>query len=398
MELFSVGSLKVLVKKKRDWPIVSGVLFFPSGASADRVEGLSLLSLRVLTKSRPEGFKEEFFEIQEKLGASFSGDSSYDYSLVKFQSVKEGFGEYLWLLLRLISSPSLEERAFSVERDSLIAAIRSKRESPFTLAFEEVMRKTYAGTPYARSIYGTEESVSSITLKDVKEWCSSLIFEDSVLSICGDIEPEDVYSVISQFELSFSPFRSGSFDGSMRESGEVVIKRKGSAQSFIMVALQAPSVAKESYPIYKLLNTILGEGIGSVLFQELREKRGFAYSTGSIFPTRLATSRLLAYIGTSPDKEEEVKRSLHALLDSLPDFITEETVSRAKSYFRGTYNLERELAIKRAWFGGFWEILKKGYKYDDRFVEEALSTTREQLLGAAEELSKSPRFTVVVNG
>ena len=390
------NGLKVLIKHEEGYPVIAGSLFFPLGCSKDRVGGITLLTLRTAFKGSLNYSPLEFSRIQESTGSPFVPDVSCDYSLVKFQLVSEGRERYFKLLAETLEKPGFREESFQVEKSSLIASIRSKRESSFALAYEEVMKRTYSGHPYSKLPYGTVESVSSLGLDDLKVWFSeNFIPEGSILSLCGELK--GIEKVLVEFEdFETKPIKLNYFDCQMAESSESVIKREGSQQSFILVALNAPSVEGEDYPTYKLLNTILGEGIGSLLFQELREKRGYAYSTGSLFLTRKSSGRLLVYIGTSPDKEEEVKRELHFLLDNLPEFITDERIRRAKEYFKGSYLLDHELRSKRAWYNGFWEVLGKGYGYDREFVERVLSADREELLRAASELSKSPRFTVVV--
>jgi len=390
------NGIKLFLKPQREWPVVAGSLFFPVGCAEDETEGITLLTLRTAFKGSLRRSPEEFAKLQEGMGSPFVPDISCDYSFVKFQAVSESFMDYLSLLKEVIESPNFREESFQVEKASLLASIRSKKESPFALAYEEVMRVSYAGTPYSKLPYGTLESVGSLELSHLEGWFSEkFIPRGSILSLCGDLKNLDEVAELFE-EIETREVSKTSFTSEIKKSSERAIKREGSEQSFVMVALNAPSVKESPYPAYKLLNALLGEGIGSLLFQELREKRGYAYSTGSIFPSRLNSARLLAYIGTSPHKEEEVKGELFKILKNLPDFITPERVKRAKEYFRGTYLLDHELRAKKAWYYGFWEALGKGYSYDGLFVEEVLSVEREELLKVAQELSNSPSLTVVV--
>jgi len=397
MEILTLDNgLKVLLNHQGGYPVIAGSFFFPLGSSADSREGITLLTLRTAFKGSLKYPPEEFSRMQESSGSPFVPDVSCDYSLVKFQLVSERSEDYFKLLLDTLTGPGFREGSFQVERASLLASIRSKKESSFALAYEEVMRKTYPGHPYSKLPYGTIKSVSSLELEDLKSWFSdNFLPVGSVLSLCGHLE--GIERVVEEFgRLKTVPAVTELPPCPITRTDEVVVRREGSEQSFILVALNASSVYEKSYPACKLLNTLLGEGIGSVLFQELREKRGYAYSTGSLFPTRKSSGRILAYIGTSPQKEGDVKRELHKILKNLPDFITPERVKRAKEYFRGSYLLDHELRSKRAWYCGFWEALGKGWSYDEEFVEKVLSTTRGELLEVAMELCESPRFTVVV--
>lgn len=73
-----------------------------------------------------------------------------------------------------------------------------------------------------------------------------------------------------------------------------------------MIAYNAPTVKDKDYIPFRVLNSILGSGFTSRLFQELREKRGLAYAVGSFFPARINIGTVVAYIGTDPKKDRRV--------------------------------------------------------------------------------------------
>jgi len=396
MEVVSLDNgLKVLIKEEEGFPIVAGTFFFPSGSSFDVKEGITLLTLRTAFKGSLKRSEEEFASILERLGSPFSVEVSPDFSLLNFQLISDYSKEYFNLLREVFENPFFKEGSFKVERDFLKASVRSRKENPFLLAYEAVMKETYKGTPYSKAPYGTVNSLSSITLNESLVWYSSKFLpKGTVLSLCGDVKCiDDFLSWLSSLELKeIEPLE---FEAPFKE-GEKVIKREGSSQVSILLALRAPSVKSPSFTVYKLLNTLLGEGIGSLLFQEMREKRGYAYSTGSLYSTYLNESRLLVYIETSPEKEALVREDLFSLISELPNFITLERVKRAKEYLRGVYLLDHELRSKRAWYYGFWEFMGKGISYDNGFIEEVMTVSVDELKTAACEVSKSPKFLVVV--
>ncbi len=399
MEVFQLSNgVKVVLKTEKEPEIVSGHLFFPIGNSSEPKgkEGVTLLTLKTAVKRSLKRTPDEFYRIQEEIGAPFVSDVSLDYSLIRFQSTSKDFLNYGELLLETLLNPGFTEESFSVEKEALLASIRSKKESPFTLAYEKMMELTYSQTSYQNLPYGSEETVSSLDLKTCKGWYGRfLIPKGSVLSLCGDLQ--NVEKFLSDVEKVESyEFKREKFEKRITESKTEFVRREGSAQTFILIALNAPSIKSDSYVKYKLLNTILGEGIGSVLFQEFREKRGFAYSTGSIYPSRLNTGRILIYIGTSPDKRNLVRRELRSILKKLPNFINSDSLNRAKEYFKGTYLLDHETRSKKSWYLGFWEILEKGYKFDSEFLRKVKEIKLSEVKNIAEIVSDQPIHEVVV--
>jgi len=398
MELIKLSNgIKAIVEPLPGIEIVAGSFFFPLGSSLDPEgkEGITLLTLKTGLKRSSLQPSQAFYGKLEELGTSFVPEVSSDYSVLRFQSLSREFGNYGKLLIETLLNPSFDEKEFTIEKNNLLAAIRAKQESPFTLAYEKLMETTYEGTPYSKMPYGREESVREIELQECKNWYGNFIPEDSVLSLCGEVK--EIESFLSSIEkLPTKKVKKLKFESEVKEERSETVIRKGSVQSFIAVCFGAPSVSSENYLKYKLVNTVLGEGIGSILFQELREKEGLAYSTGSIFPTRFNSGRIILYVGTSPEKESRAREKLRQILKNLPNFITENRVNRAKEYFKGSYLLDRETRSRRAWYLGFWEISERGYKFDRRILEEIDKISTSSLAETAAEIARKSIHEVVV--
>ncbi|TCK03916.1 M16 family metallopeptidase [Phorcysia thermohydrogeniphila] len=397
MELIKLrNGIKVLLNPVDGFEIVACNVFIPRGSSFDRKPGITTLSFKTAFKRSSLRSPLEFSKLQERFGTPFVPEVSVDYSLVRFQVVPEGVVEFFRLFKEVVENPDFSAESFKVEKESLLAAIRSKIENSFSLAYEKIVKMTYCGTSYENMPYGSEESVSSTSLEEAESWFRGSIFpEGTVFSICGKLHSlEEILPLLEGLETFPGDLKRPTTG--IRETKKEVVKRKGSAQSFLMVAVEAPAVNEGGYVEFRLLNTLIGEGIGSVLFQELREKRGFAYSTGSIYPTRLGKSRLFLYIGTSPEKEKDVEKALLELLRNLPDFVTPESVSRAKRYLRGGFELDHETRSKKSWYAGFWEVMGKGYSYDSSFIEMIEGISVERLREIAEDVALRPFHEVVV--
>jgi predicted Zn-dependent peptidase len=395
---FEVNGLKVLFKPEEGLEILAGASFFPVGSACERGKwrGATLLSLKSGFKKSALRPLTQFSRLQESMGTGFVPDASSDHSFLRFQAVSDRFLPYFELFVETALNPNFEPDSFSVEKEALLAAIEAKRESAFALGYERFVEITYGGTPYANLPYGTEATVRALTAEDCSSWFKENFFpEGSVFVFVGKFkEFEKVLPLLKELPTRRLPLPT--FSAPLREVKREEVFRKGSAQSLIMVGFEAPSVNDPEYPAYKLLNALVGEGVGSLLFQELREKRGFAYAVGSIYPSRKFTGRLLAYVGTSPHKEKEAEEALLRLFRELPDFVTPERVERAKRYFKGTYLLDHESRGKRAWYLGFWESLGKGYGYDAALLEEIEMVSVEELVRVAEKVSQSPYHEVVV--
>ncbi|WP_163328110.1 M16 family metallopeptidase [Desulfurobacterium thermolithotrophum] len=400
MKLFKLrNGLKVIFQEVNNLDILACTIFLPGGASIeDKLKaGITVLSLKTAFKRTLKRSSLEFAKIQEQFGTPFIPDVSSDYSFIKFQIITEGLEKYIKLFQEVIEEPGFTEESFKVEKESLLAAIRSRKENSFSLAYEKMISLTYNGTPYEKLPYGEELTVKPLTLEDIRNQFKKVVVpEGTVFSFCGKIK--DAEGILKLLEkIKTKKLRElQHFSKRIENIEEVEVKRKGSSQVFIILAVNAPSISEKDFLSYKLFNTLLGEGIGSLLFQELRERKGFAYSTGSIFPIRKNSGRLFFYIGTSPEKEKEVKRALISLKENLPNLITKEALNRAKQFFRGNFELDHETRMKKAWYSGLWEILGKSSSFDSQILDLVEEVSFSNLLDVAEKISFEPYHMVVV--
>ncbi|GAB6076162.1 M16 family metallopeptidase [Desulfurobacterium crinifex] len=393
------NGLKVILNHVDGLDILACAVFLPGGSSVEpgSKTGITVLSLKTAFKRSLKRSSLEFAKVQEQLGTPFVSDVSNDYSFIKFQIVPDGLKEYMELLQEVIEEPGFTEESFSVEKETLLAAIRSRKENPFSLAYEKLMALTYSGTPYEKLPYGSESTVKPLTLEDAGSWFKDVVLpQNTLFSFCGELKhQEKVLDLLNELRTK-EVKQSFPFVEEIEDTEELEVKRKGSSQVFIMVCVNAPSVFQEEFIDYKLFNTLLGEGIGSLLFQELREKRGFAYSTGSFFPSRRSSGRLFFYIGTSPEKEKEVRKALLELKERLPEFVTEENVRRAKQFFRGNFELDHETRMKKAWYLGVWEILGRGTSFDKEILDLVGNIPLSRLKEVAERIASEPYHMVVI--
>ncbi len=398
MERARLGNgITVLFQPIDGLDILSCNVFLPLGSSSDKVPGITSLSLRTGIKRSRKRNELSFYTRLERWGTPFVSDTSTDYSVVRFQTLPEGAREVLELLLETLELPDFGGESFSVEKEAQLAAIRSRKESAFSLALREILRRTYGNTPYAYLPNGEEETVLRITLEDAKAWFGNNVLpRGTVFSFAGKGNFERLIGLLEKAETK--EIERVAFQTPKIKEGYSEVRRKGSSQTLITITFEAPPLTDERYSLFRVVNTFLGEGIGSVMFQELREKRGYAYSAGSVYSARQKGGRLILYIGTSPEKEMRVIDDLKALKEKLPDFATREAINRAKRYLIGNYTMEHETRDKRSWYSGFWELAGKGYRYDSGFIDEVEKVGLKEVKSALEEISGSPHYTVVVKG
>ena len=138
-----------------------------------------------------------------------------------------------------------------------------------------------------------------------------------------------------------------------------------------MLGYIVPGVQDREYVVIKVINTLLGTGMNSRFFTNLRDKQGLAYEIGSFYPTRKNASRFVVYAGLDVRNLGIIKEKILDEIKRLrEDSLEMKELERAKNYLKGTFLLEHQTNKKQAWYLGWFELLGIGYIYDRNYLRQ----------------------------
>lgn len=382
--------------------IIASRIFIRVGSQWEPREkaGLSHLLSAVITKGTEELSSIEIAERVESLGAQLSADASTDYFLVSLKTVSTDWPEMLQLAGQMLRSPTFPQEEVELERYLTLQDIRSQKEQPFNIAFDQLRQAMYQDHPYATSILGTEATVSELTRADVETYHQTYFRPDNiVISIAGRITPEEAVNQVKQvfgdWQPPETPVTTLSLP-SLLPQPRYVMTPQETQQSIVMLGYLTPSVLDSDYAALKLLNTYLGNGLSSRLFVELREKRGLAYDVSAFYPTRQSVSTFVVYMGTAPDNTETAMLGLRTEVERLYlEPLTEEELQTAKNKLLGQYALGKQTNAQLAQVYGWYETLDLGIDFDTRFQQEVTDVSPEMAQAAAQRYFMEPYVSLV---
>lgn len=382
-------------------PVSACHLFIPAGASheSDQRSGIGTLMWALITKGTQKRNSRKFAEDVEAIGASVSAGVTHDYSEISCHAIADYLPRALEMTAEALFQPVFAEEEVTKERTALLAAIRSKKESIFTVANEELNRWLYGSHAYARPSSGHEKSVGGLRRQHLADWHRAITTPTgSVMSIAAAQPASEIFPLI---ERLFGPkaWKRGTPRGLARlgktpaaVSARHIILKKRFEQAYLLVGFPAPSVTARDYMPLKVLNAVLGGGMSARLFQDLREQQGLAYDVGSFFPTKLLGSAFVAYMGLQHDK---IGRATTGIMDAFKKVtstaVPRKEVEQTKAYLKGTFILDHQTNSQRAHYAGWWELLGLGYKYDAVYLSKLSKVTSAQVQAAARKvMGKKP--------
>ncbi|MFB6355463.1 MAG: M16 family metallopeptidase [bacterium] len=380
-------------------PIVAIRIFLPGGSASESASqhGIAELTADLLTTQTKERDMYEFGRFVEDHGLKISGSAGHDYTLFSFTCTSDYREELLQLLNEIFMSPGFSEQAFERLKEQQLSKIKQRNDKAFDTAMNEAMKALYGDHPYNHDNDGSLDTVESLGIDDIRSYYeNNYTTQKGIVSAVGDIQREEL---ISGFDNLVLPAEEPSLAPPVTESGaQRNYVEMDVDQPTHMLAYPAGKIADPSYPSTKVLNGLLGGGMSSILFNEIREKRSMGYQVGCSFPSRREDSAFLIYLGGGKEDGTEFRNILdeiiHEIAESGPE---KKALRRAREYIKGNFLLNHETHGKSAWYRGFYEILGRGADFDDEYPELVDRVDSEQVQSACSEIlvNQAPSFVTV---
>ncbi|MCX7594896.1 MAG: insulinase family protein [Fischerella sp.] len=371
------NGIVLLLSENPTVDIIAARIFIRAGSCYESREqaGLAHLLSAVLTKGCDGLSSLEIAERIDSVGASLSADVATDYFLLSLKTVTSDFAEILALAGQILRSPTFPEAEVELERRIALQDIRSQKEHPFSIAFDQLRQIVYQDHPYATSALGDESTMSRITRTDLQRFHQTYFRPDNlVISIAGRIAPDTAVEIVEKVFGDWqapvdSPPPALNLPN-LTVQPQIAIAPQQTQQSIVMLGYVGAAVHSTDYAALKLLSTYLGNGLSSRLFVELREKRGLAYEVSAFYPTRLFPATFVVYMGTAPENTQIALKGLQKEVDLLSTSpLAEVALQAAKNKILGQYALGKQTNGQLAQLYGWYEILGLGIEFDQEFQE-----------------------------
>jgi len=395
------NGITLILNEERVFPIIAITVFFKTGSlyETEKNNGITNLTFELLLKGTKNFNSDKFAEEIESIGALIDVDTTSDYTTVSLVCIKKYINKALELLVDAIKNPSFSEDEIDKQKKVIISNIESRDDNVFEFALKNFKELMYEGHPYRFDSLGEVTSILNIKRQDIVDYYKKCLSADKiVISVSGDFLKEDIIILKKKFEdINFSNDNTSLNINDIKLNSnkeKVIIKEK--KQSIILLGFLAPSILDKDYTAFKVLNAIMGSGMSSKLFNNLREKEGLAYEIGSFFPSRINKSSFVFYAGTSKENIDKVKEGiLNEIKKGIE--ITEDDLQKAKNYIIGNFYLDHQTNIRKSWYYGWYELLGKGYEYDKEYIEDVKKVRVSDINRIINEYFKNYALLVVEN-
>ena len=334
----------------------------------------------------------------EGVGGIINGGTDKELTVYWCKVARPHFQLALDVLADMLLHSRIEENDIEKERRIIIEEISMSRDEPNQLVGMMLDELLWPDHPLGRDVAGTKQSVSKMTRKQMLDYIASEYSPgNTVISIAGDIQQDEVVTEINKIlnkwdnkktRLNYLPYLE-------LKNPRLKVERRETEQTHLCLALPGLSLQHPKRFTLDLMNVILGEGMSSRLFLEVRDKLGLAYNIHSYLDHFQDSGALTVYAGVEPKNLEIGITAILEQLTLLKEKISVEELTKAKELSKGRLLLRMEDSRSVAgWIGG-QEILNGSILdveqvvsiIDAITVEEMRSLARELLIGDKLRLS-----------
>ncbi len=384
------GGVRLLVKEDHSLPLWAIKAFFLGGTRLepeDRAGAMKLLS-STWTRGAAGLSAEELARRVEDMAGSIGADSGRHTLSLSGSFLSQFFDPGLELFAKVLLNPAFNPTEVSKRKADQLAAIKAQEESPVSVAFRLFNKKIYQGHPYSRETLGTEETVSALTPRDLKDLFNRLVRPNNlVVAVVGDVNPEKVKARLTEL---LAPLK-GEFEPVLPQApppipqGGITAQeiRPGQAQVHLLLGFRAPAMTDPDSYALDLLAEALSNQSGR-LFVELRDRKSLAYTVAAFNSPGLDAGVFGFYIASAPEKEDQAKKEFLAQVERIrTEPLSAEEFQGARARLLSQWILDRQSMSARAGDLALYDCLGLGWDYAQEYTERIRNLTPEQVLAAA---------------
>ncbi|HYW51691.1 MAG TPA: pitrilysin family protein [Gemmatimonadaceae bacterium] len=325
----------------------------------------------------------------EVLGGSLDAYTTREHTSYQARVLDEHIGEASDVLFELCFKPLLRDDDLRLERKVILEEIAMVDDTPDDVIFELHAGRMYPGHPYGHAILGTPATVKRLQVRDLRAWHERAYHPPQiVVAAAGNVTHEQLLVVLEQTgwatrERGVSEWLDAPSPPAEIARGFGHVKRKDIAQTHIVLACDAPKHSSPERHALSVASALLGGGMSSRLFQQVREELGLAYSVYSFYNTFLDDGQHGVYLATAPDQAREayavVCREMSAVANGA---MTDAEIATGISQLKGQLVLSLEGVSSRLYRAAEVALYDEPYRPLDALLAELDVVTPAQVRAA----------------
>jgi predicted Zn-dependent peptidase len=326
----------------------------------DSLAGASHFLEHLLFKGTDRRSASDIAEDVESVGGDMNAFTTHECTVFLMRMPHEQLERALTILSDIVWQPALEPHEVEQERQVILEEIRMRDDSPEDLVHDLFSVALFPDHPLGREVLGGHDSIGAMARDAIAGFHIEHYQPGNVVvAAAGDLDHGEVVDLVSAAlpAAGANPEHDGA--APLAPPRPVAVIKRPTEQAHLVVGTRGLSRDDPDRYALNVLNQALGGGMSSRLFQEVRERRGLAYSVYSYAMGHRETGAFAVYAGTAPERVEEVLSVVTGEIDRLvaDGGLTGDELESAKGHLKGSLALSLETSSSRMHRLGRGELL-----------------------------------------
>jgi predicted Zn-dependent peptidase len=367
---------------------------------SDALAGIAHFVEHMLFKGTDSRSAEDIAQAIDSIGGQLDAFTAKEYASYYIKVLDEHLPLAVELLSDIVLHPAFAEEEIAREKKVVLEEIKMVEDTPDDLVHELFTQHFWEGHPLGRPILGSKETVEGLTETSLREYFrGAYVAPNMIVSAAGNLDHGELRELVSSAFRSL-PAKGDPFsEHAPHVTPTVITRTKELEQSHVCLGTNSYPQSHDDRYVSYILNSVLGGSMSSRLFQNVREKRGLAYSVFSGLSAYRDAGNITIYAGCAADAVEEVidlcVEELRALKrDPVPDA----ELVRAKDHLKGSLMLSLENTASRMSHLARQEIYFERHFGLDETLAGVQRVTREDIQRVADDLFANGSLAATVLG
>ena len=398
------NGLTLLVVPKTRLPVVTVSAMVKGGSASDpkTLSGLANFTAEMLSTGTSSHTAQQIAQSFDQSGAQYNVRCDYDASYFSLTCLSQDLEKLLPVFMDLLQNPGMDSSEVERLRDQLITAIQAQQDRPMAVSQDAFEKRLYGQQQYNHPVEGEEATIGAIKSGDLNAYHKEYFVPNNVvIAIVGDVKPGKIAGLLRNLTKTWAksvpPATVFEQIPKITQPGLQMIHMP-ITQAYVALGFLGPKRLAPDYQAARVMNYILGGGgFVSRLVTKIRVQQGLAYDVDSYFSPRLDYGPYTFTVQTKCQTADTAIKTMIAEMENIQkEPVSDQELSEAKAYFRGSYPFRYETNGQIA--GQILGAELYGLSPDQviKDLELIQKVTKEDILLAAQRLLKPRNYIVTL--
>lgn len=385
--------------------IVAISIYAKGGEFLERIPGTAELMSSVMLKGTKKYSSLELAQIMEENGIEINPDSTADTFSINILTTKSQLSKTLEILDEVINNATFDDYEIDKTKAVILNSIKKSRDIPLNLAIEKYKSLIFENSVYSNGPEIYEKTIPKVQREDIIDYYSKIFNpKNLVISVNGNVTSNDLvnpltntFSIIQGTEFNYSNYASKIYP--LNGPKTSVKKIEDLKATWIVLGWQAAGVLNQKdCATLQVIDAILGTGMSSRLFKNIRVQEGLAYQLGSSYTPKILKGSFTLFIGTKPQNLTIAKEKMLEEVNRLKiEFVSDKELQEAKDKIIGNYILSQETNLEKATTVGWFETSGRGFDFKDKYEKVINNVTASDIIEVANKYFNQNYVTSIVS-